>query len=361
MFMRTGPWRGFGCRGDAYRVFPRAPRMLALLAGIAMALSMMVTSAALAVDGKTQAVTPVSSPEDASPIVARGTGLEIRESELQLRLRRSIAEITHTGRTVSAADEKILSRRLLDQLIFTRLAAARATPADRTRAQFESRAFIDGLQRRLGSSNALAQQLRAVGLTETAFRAEKLEEALALAVSEREVRGSIYIPDSEIQKYYDANRERWKQPEQVRVAHLLLANVNEKGEPLSTAQIAERKAQLLKFRQQVLAGTNFATLIRAHSDDTATRASGGEYTLSRAQMDPVFETAAFALQPGELSELVSTPYGVHLIQGRERIPVTNLPLAMVTADIRGLLIQREMEVRMPDYADRLRREAKVSQ
>ena len=296
---------------------------------------------------------------DRSPVVARGEGLVIHADELEARVRRTIAEITNSGRPLSAKQSQALPQHVLEQMIFTGLAGARALPADRARAQFESRAFVDGLQRDLGSPTALTQKLAAVGLTEAAFRAEKLEESLALAVTEREVRASIHLPDADVLKYYQENPARWLKPEQVRVAHIMLTNQTEKGEPLPAATLAEKKAQLQKLREQIRAGGDFAALVKQYSDDKASLATGGEYRLVRGQMDPAFEQAALALKPGELSEVVTTPYGLHLLLVRERVPATQQPLAEVAGDIRELLVRREQELRVPEYATRLRREAKV--
>lgn len=307
----------------------------------------------------TSAPPPSVTSTNASPLVARGQGLEIRATELEGRMRRALTEITNTGRGLSATQAQAMRARLLDQMIFTRVAAGRATPGDRTRAQFESRSFVDGLQRDLGSPAALIEKLTSLGITEADFRAEKLEEALALAVTERELRGSIHLPEADVRKYYDENPARWQQPEQVRVAHLLLATQTEKGEPLPGAVAVEKKERLRKLRVEVQKGGDFAALIKTHGEDKASQGTAGEYTFARGQMDPVFEAASFALKPGELSPVVTTPYGFHLIMCRARIPATNTPLAAVEAEIRHLLIQREKEFRMPEYATRIRREAKV--
>ncbi len=300
-----------------------------------------------------------SAAVDSSPLVARGAGVAIHSAELEARVRRGIQEWTNSGRLLAPAQIPELRRRILNELIFTRLVSARAMPADRARAQFESRAFVDGLQRELGSAAALAEKLKSMGLTDAAFRAEKLEESLALAVSLREVRAGIHLPDSDVRKYYEENPSRWEQPEKVRVAHLMLATRAEDGTPLSPEKSSEKRLRLLKLRGEIRAGADFATLVKLYSEDTATRDSGGECTLIPGQMDPAFEKAAFALKPGELSDLVTTPVGYHLLLSRTRIPATKASLASVEADIRGLLIQREEQLRLPDYALRLRREAKL--
>ncbi len=297
--------------------------------------------------------------EDRSPVVARGRGLILHAAELEARVRRTLSEITNSGRALSAAQAKALPGHILEQMIFTRLAAASATPADRARAQFESRSFVDGLQRDLGSPAALLARLQAVGLTEAEFRAEKLTESLALAVTEREVRASIHLPESDILKYYEENPARWQQPEQVRVAVLLLSTQTEKGEALPATRTAEKLEQLKKLREQIRAGGDFAALVKQYSEDPTTRETGGEYTLVRGQLDPALEKAAFALKSGELSEIVTTPYGLQLLLGRERIPARQQPLTAVAADIRTLLLRREQELRTPEYAARLRREAGV--
>lgn len=119
------------------------------------------------------------------------------------------------------------------------------------------------------------------------------------------------LREVDIQDYYGDNQKTlFTHPEQVRVRHILIAAG--KDSTVAEQVAARRKAE--KLLAQVRQGADFAKLARANSDDTATRATGGDLGFfARGQMIKPFEDAAFALKPGE-SALVQTQFGFHVIQ-----------------------------------------------
>jgi parvulin-like peptidyl-prolyl isomerase len=71
--------------------------------------------------------------------------------------------------------------------------------------------------------------------------------------------------------------------------------------------------------ERIREGEDFATLARRYSEDPGSRNSGGEYIFGHGKMTPAFEAAAFALEPGEVSDIVETPFGYHIIKTEEYI------------------------------------------
>lgn len=88
--------------------------------------------------------------------------------------------------------------------------------------------------------------------------------------------------------------------------------------PSTPAQQAalERAESIL---QRIHEGEDFATLARRYSEDPGSRNSGGEYIFGHGKMTPEFEAAAFALEPGEVSGIVETPFGYHIIKTEEYV------------------------------------------
>jgi parvulin-like peptidyl-prolyl isomerase len=123
------------------------------------------------------------------------------------------------------------------------------------------------------------------------------------------------------------------------------------------AAIRERMVPIL---ERARAGEDFAALAREHSDDSATAGNGGDTGFfHRGQMVPAFEEAAFALQAGEISELVETPFGVHIIRMEQRKPARLLPLDEVRDPLREHMREEKMAAAVEAETARLRREAKV--
>jgi peptidyl-prolyl cis-trans isomerase C len=122
------------------------------------------------------------------------------------------------------------------------------------------------------------------------------------------------ITDEEARKYYDEHKQNW---DTVGARHILIrfqgspAPARAGAKELSEAE-ALAKAQ--EIRKKLAAGEDFAALAKAESDDTGSGANGGELGMfSHGQMVAQFETAAYALKPGEISEPVKTQFGYHII------------------------------------------------
>ena len=146
-------------------------------------------------------------------------------------------------------------------------------------------------------------------------------------LSESAENASKLISDKEVEQYYNDHKGDF---DEVRVRHILITAV-----PLSKEDEADRKrkgkraalteAQARRKAQAILArarrGENFARLARLNSDDPGSKDEGGEYDFfSRGRMVPEFEDAAFALKPGQISGLVKTPFGYHIIKLEARRP-----------------------------------------
>lgn len=129
------------------------------------------------------------------------------------------------------------------------------------------------------------------------------------------LQGEVAIDETALERYYRRQIGRYSVPEQVRVAHILLAV----PEDASDAEREEKRALAESLRQRA-AAEPFAELAQRHSDDKATAGKGGDLGLfPRGVMVAAFEEAAFALAPGEISAPVETPYGYHVLQGIEHV------------------------------------------
>lgn len=325
---------------------------LAVLAGL-------FTGRVSAAEVPAPAAPPAGSPgEMPDDVLARGTNVVILRRELDEIYQRIQTGLMNVGQLLPADRREQVQAQMLDQLIFIRLCEARATGADKVRAKFESDAFVRGLRDNLSSEEAFQKQLVRAGYTENRFVQDKFQEAITTALVDRELKARITIADDDIKKTYAANPERWIRPETARVIHLLIST----RDPIGGSELPEEaKKEKLKsinaLRERVLRGEDFPALIRQFSEDTASKARGGEYLFKRGQMVLEFEAATFSLKPGQLSDVVSTQFGYHLIRLLEKTSPAQLPLSEVTGAIREELVNLEVKKQLPAYADRLRKEA----
>jgi peptidyl-prolyl cis-trans isomerase C len=123
------------------------------------------------------------------------------------------------------------------------------------------------------------------------------------------------VTEADAKKYYDENPTYFVQPEQVRASHILI-----KTEGMDEAAKAEAKKKIEDILKKARGGEDFAALAKTYTEDPGSKDTGGEYTFPKGKMVPAFETAAFALEPNQISDVVETQFGYHIIKLSEKIP-----------------------------------------
>ncbi|HTH46352.1 MAG TPA: peptidylprolyl isomerase [Candidatus Limnocylindria bacterium] len=295
---------------------------------------------------------------DPEEILARGTNVVIRRRDLDEPYQRVQTSLMNVGQLLPADRREQYQAQLLDQIIFQRLCEAQATETDRQRARFEADAFTRGLRDQAATAEAFQRQLVRAGYTEDRFLKDKFLEALTTVVVDRELKSKITIPDEDIRKLYAENPDRWRKPETARVLQLLISTRDPIGGSELPPEAKKEKLKIIEaLRERIVKGEDFASLVKQYSDDLASKSRGGEYQFRRGQMVIEFEAAAFSMMPGQLSDIVTTQYGYHLIKLLEKNPSARLPIEEVTPAIRGELLDREVKRQLPAFAERLRKEA----
>jgi peptidyl-prolyl cis-trans isomerase D len=139
------------------------------------------------------------------------------------------------------------------------------------------------------------------------YRMGEQRKVKMLLLDRDQVHAKLTVPIADVQRAYNDNITQYQTPEQIRASHILL-----KTEGKDEATVRKQAEDVLK---QVKAGADFAGLAKKYSEDEGSKANGGDLDyFGRGRMVPEFETAAFALQPGQTSDLVKTQYGFHIIK-----------------------------------------------
>ncbi|HBO91397.1 MAG TPA: hypothetical protein DD460_11675 [Acidobacteria bacterium] len=147
-----------------------------------------------------------------------------------------------------------------------------------------------------------------------------------LAIEAESLRAEITVTPQQVETYYNTNLPQYSTPEQVRASHILF---NSEGAD-EVALLAKAESVLAEAR----AGADFADLAEQYSDDTGSASLGGDLNyFGRGQMVPAFETAAFGLMPGEISGLVQSDFGLHIIKVVDKQEAFNRPLDEVRDQI----------------------------
>jgi peptidyl-prolyl cis-trans isomerase D len=143
---------------------------------------------------------------------------------------------------------------------------------------------------------------------------EKRDIALLIA-DQDQMAASIEVPQAELEKAYNTRKDSYRTPERAKVRHILFKTTGKSPE-----EVAKIKAKAEDVRKQVN-NANFADMAKKYSEDPGSKEKGGELGwVTRGQMVKPFEEASFNGKPGEISNLVTTEYGFHIVQVQEKQP-----------------------------------------
>lgn len=217
----------------------------------------------------------------------------------------------------SQEEYEALQRQLLQQMIDGKVltAAARRDSLQATADQVDAtvKQEVERVQQQFGTPEALEQELAKYGLTvrdwHRMLRKQKEEEIIQRRLEEKQF-GTVRVTGTEVEQFYVTYKDSIPaRPTMVTLSHIMMTP--QPGEELAQKALA----RIQDLQQRVKGGADFAELARQYSEDIASAQKGGDLGFfSKGTFMPEFEEAALALQPGQVSEAVKTPYGYHLIK-----------------------------------------------
>jgi peptidyl-prolyl cis-trans isomerase D len=178
------------------------------------------------------------------------------------------------------------------------------------------------------------------------FRIPEKRKIRYLLVDVESLRAKVTVAQADLERAYTDNIAQYQTPEQIRASHILL-----KTEGKDDAAVKTRAEALLK---QARSGADFADLAKKNSEDEGSAAKGGDLDFfGRGRMVPEFDTAAFALKPGEISDLVKTQYGYHIIKMVEKKEGTTRALNDVRQQLTDQIAFERAQTQASDIAQNL--------
>src|SRR5205085_5971455 len=202
------------------------------------------------------------------------------------------------------------------------------------------------------------KMLAAKGMKENLDRDADVQQQLALMKENlvanaelKKIDAGIKISDEDLKKVYDANKRDY---ETVKASHILIAfkgsPAAQKDKPELTEEQAKAKAE--DIRKKLVAGADFAETAKKESDDTGIGSRGGDLgSFGHGQMVPEFEAAAFAAKPGEITPVVRTQFGYHIIkvESKDAVPF---------AQVKDTIEKKEHQARVTAALDAMNGAAK---
>jgi parvulin-like peptidyl-prolyl isomerase len=266
-------------------------------------------------------------------------------------------------RGVAGADfenqAQALMKKGLDQAVEEKILLREAKLAGVTIDDADVDKQLEDIQKRYESKEAFRKDIESYGLTQSALRDKLRNRALALRMANRkvsELSKQVVVSESEVAQYYEDHKDQFKHQERVRLRQIFL--------PIEAGQdAAVAKARLEQIKEEVAKGADFGELAKAHSKGPAAQEGGLVGWVSRGDLVEALDKAAFALQPGQISDIIQVsepaPGGFHLLKVEEREQAGQATLDEVRTEIEPELRQQAAKVHFQKWMDDLRRKSRV--
>jgi peptidyl-prolyl cis-trans isomerase C len=302
---------------------------------------------------------PAAAPAPAKPmpaelpaVLARVNGEDVTKVDFD-RLIKNM-ELSANGPVPAERRDEIF-RKALDQLVtYTVLTQeTRARKLEVTDAEVET--SIKQMRAQFPNEQEFVKALGARGMSLDKLKADTRIDICINKMMEAEAATGGVPNDGQVREFYDKNPDKFKQDEAVRASHILF-KVEESADAATKKKVKDQAEAVLK---QVRAGADFGEMAKKHSADGSAQQGGDLNFFTKGQMVPAFDQAAFAMKPGEISDIVTTQFGYHIIKVTERRQASTVPFEQVSDRIKEYLTEQQKQQKVEAFIAGLKQKAKI--
>lgn len=303
-------------------------------------------------NGKEEVSQPKVNKKDQAAIV-NGEGISLEELDEEVSLISD--QMASSGQPIPAERKEEFRMQVLDSMISRKLLLDEAEERNIGLSEEDVNARIDEIKAQFPTEEEYRTALAQQGLTEDRLRKDLKDNLVIQELLTREVEDKIVISDQEARGFYDENPEQFLQPAQIQASHIILTLNENIGED----EKADVRKRLEEIKSRIESGEDFAQVAEETSEGPSAPRGGDLGYFSRGQMVKPFEDAAFALDIGELSEIVETQFGYHLITVTDKKPESSMEYMEAAPQIKEYLKQERTSAAFDDYLESLKDDADI--
>jgi len=329
-------------------------RQTVKITGLVLALALSCCSLSIAADSDKKAVVPkVEAAVAAQEPVARVNGIAI--SALELKRASKVMLAGQRGTTPSAEQQKDFEKQALSQLVSAELLyqAAKKLEIKDLEKQVDDK-FAQG-KAKFANAEDFVKAMKDMDMEEKDLRDYTRRDLVITNFIEKTIVPAVKVSEEDARKFYDQNPDKFTRPEAVKASHILLG-VDQKA-TAEEKKAAREKAE--KLRKELAGGADFAALAKGNSTCPSSQQGGDLGYFGKGQMVPAFEQAAFALKPGEISDVVETQFGYHIIKLTEKKAAEKVEFKEARPRIEEFLKNQKVGAAVNDYLTEARKTAKI--
>lgn len=303
---------------------------------------------------------------DIPDVVAKVNGVALDSGYVKFRLD---LDSKNRPKKLTRSEMKKLATEIIDKEVVRELiyqeGKSGSSPVSPETIQKELERYIKTFK----SAEEYEKALQGRNISEADLKKTIEVDILAKNLLDRQVKGKIQIEDAEVKQFFEAQKERFNRPESFRAQHIFIPYVpmevlqNLSAEELSSKAEGYRSAAEEKIREieaKVKAGEKFDELARTHSQDVGSAANGGDLDfIYLGVFDPAFDEAIAQLKIGEVSPVVGTRFGYHLIKLNERRPPEQATFEVMKEEVQKYLFMTKAQKLVGTYIEGLKDKAQI--
>lgn len=302
---------------------------------------------------KTAAAPKAEAAAAGQEAVARVNGVAI--SALELKRASKVILAGQRGTVSSAEQQKEFEKQALTQLVSAELLyqAGQKLEIKDLDKQIDAK-FAEG-KAKFANDQDFKKAMKELDMEEQDLRDYTRRDLIITNFVEKSIIPTVKVSEEEARKFYDQNPDKFTRPETVKASHILLG-VDEKA-TAEEKKAAREKAE--KLRKELAGGADFAALAKGSSTCPSSQQGGDLGYFGKGQMVPAFEKAAFELKPGEISDVVETQFGFHIIKLTDKKAAEKVEFKEALPRIEEFLKNQKVGSAVNDYLAEARKTAKI--
>ena len=291
-----------------------------------------------------------------SEAVALVNGTPITREAFQAAVQRNRRQRESQGQSLGEQQLNQLRNDILDSLVTRELLYQQAKETGVTISEDALNSELDSLKGQFEDDSQYADALAQAGVSEDELSQDIERNLMIEKLLDQAVDAETQISEQEMKSFYDENPQYFERSERVTARHILISTRNASSE--EQVQQAREEAQEAR-RLLTEEDRSFAAVAKEYSDGSSAEQGGDLGTFGKGDMPQAFEKTAFSLDTGEVSDVVRTQYGFHIIEVTEKLPAGKAPYEEQKQGIRRYLQRRKEQQAVQSYVQQLKDDAEV--
>jgi len=291
-------------------------------------------------------------------VIATVNGVNIYRKELDRTFNAHVSQNPALADKLPPEQKQQLQQMILDRLIEGELICQKGKELNITISDEEVAARIEQFKKQFPTEEEFQNRLKDNNITLDDLKREiKRNMIISRVIQQQMATQTASQPpsDEELKAYYEAHKDQFKQEEMVKASHILV-KVEKDADEATKKKAREKIEGLLK---KAKAGEDFATLAKENSDCPSSQNGGDLGFFTRKQMVPEFSQVAFSLKPGEISDVVETQFGYHIIKVTDTKPAAESSFEESKPRIQQYLSGKQRSDSIKNYIQSLREKADI--